>query len=132
MRPVYVVDYPVAAQQAARRPLRGLAESERACIGAHLHPWVTPPYSEELSRFNSYGGNLSEQLEFDKIAALTDQIEKSFGKRPIVYKAGRYGVGPNTLRILSELGYLMDLSPSPPLDCSEDGNPDSSRMSHEP
>lgn len=132
VQPVYVVDYPVASQSAAWRPLRDLMEQERASIGAHLHPWVTPPYREKLSPSNSYGGNLSRDLEYAKLAHLTEQIERSFDFRPTVFKAGRYGIGPNTLNSLAALGYEVDLSPSPPLDCSEDGGPDFSRMSHEP
>ncbi len=130
--PAYVVGYPIASQKAAYLPLRTFIEEQRACLGAHLHPWVTPPYSEELSKWNSYGGNLSEELERAKLSNLTGRIEQSFGSRPRVFKAGRYGVGPNTLRILSNLGYTVDLSPAPPLDCSGDGGPNFSKMSCAP
>lgn len=132
VQPVYVVDYPVASQAAGWKPLRDLMEQGRASIGAHLHPWVTPPYREKLSPSNSYGGNLSKDLEYSKLAHLTEQIERSFGFKPTVFKAGRYGIGPNTLESLAALGYEVDLSPAPPLDCSEDGGPDFSRMSHAP
>ena len=132
IEPVYVVDYPIASQPSAYRVLRDLAERKRARVGAHLHPWVTPPYSEALSTHNSYGGNLSRELEFAKLANLTDRIGQSFGFEPKVYKAGRYGVGPHTYGILSELGYKVDLSPAPPLDCSRDGGPNFARMSCEP
>lgn len=132
LEPVYVIDYPVASQAEGWRPLRDLVEEGRASIGAHLHPWVNPPYLEELSSRNSYAGNLSRELEYSKLAILTEQIERSFGFRPIVYKAGRFGIGPNSLSILSELGYEVDMSVAPPLDCSEDGGPDFSRMGCEP
>ena len=71
----------------------------RAEVGAHLHPWVTPPAEEEVTRFNSYAGNLPLSLESSKIARLVEAIEASFGRRPIVYKAGRYGFGANTASI---------------------------------
>ncbi len=100
--------------------------------GAHLHPWVTPPYEEELTARNSYGGNLSRDLECAKIKHLTERIEQSFGSRPSVFKAGRFGIGPNTFAILSELGYKVDMSPAPPLNCSDDGGPDFSRMDCKP
>src|SRR5579864_5174288 len=92
--PTYVVDYPVATQEAGYRPLREWLTDRRCHIGAHLHPWVNPPFSEELSARNTYPGNLSPALERDKLARLTEAIENNFGKRPRVYRAGRYGIGP--------------------------------------
>ena len=41
---------------------------------------------------------------------LTDHIQEKFNYRPIIYKAGRYGIGPNTNKILHELDYKYDLS----------------------
>jgi hypothetical protein len=41
---------------------------------------------------------------------LTDTLEAAFGTRPTVYRAGRYGVGPNTAELLQELGYEIDVS----------------------
>ncbi len=132
VNPVYVVDYPIASQPEGWKPLRRLREEGRALIGAHLHPWVTPPLEEELSTRNSYHGNLNRELERGKMQTLTDQIEQSFGFRPTAFKAGRYGIGPNTFALLSELGYRVDLSPAPAFDWSEDGGPDFSRMTSQP
>src|SRR5262245_39970281 len=44
IRPTYVVDYPVASQVDGYLPLREIADDNRCVIGAHLHPWVNPPY----------------------------------------------------------------------------------------
>jgi hypothetical protein len=132
VRPTYVVDYPVAAQREGWEPLRQFADSGRASIGAHLHPWVTPPFEEELSAHNSYQGNLNKELEFAKVETLTARIQQSFGIRPSVFKAGRYGLGPNTFAILSQLGYEVDLSPLPPVDFSDDTGPDFSSMNCAP
>ena len=41
--PNYVVDYPIASQESAVAPLKSFADSGRALIGSHLHPWVSPP-----------------------------------------------------------------------------------------
>jgi len=132
VRPVYVVDYPIASQQEGWGSLRGFLEEGRASIGAHLHPWVTPPYEEELSRRNSYHGNLPRHLEQAKLVNLTEQIRRSFGLQPAVFKAGRYGVGPNTFALLANLGYRVDLSLMPPMDFSDEDGPDYSRMSCRP
>jgi hypothetical protein len=122
--PTYVIDYPVATDPGAIRFLRDLRDSGKAEIGAHLHPWVTPPHVEAVSTHNSYHCNLPPDLERAKIASLTDAIETSFGARPTAFKAGRYGYGPNTGKFLAELGYRVDCSFVPHTDLSGDGGPD--------
>jgi hypothetical protein len=130
--PNYVVDYPIASQDIAIRPLKSLADSGRALIGAHLHPWVSPPYVEEVNARNSYPGNLPRALESEKLERLTEQIAESFGARPLTYLAGRYGFGANTGRILEDLGYEVDISPAVPIDFSADGGPDYSGYTSDP
>jgi hypothetical protein len=132
IRPAYVIDFPIAAQKRGWSSLRRFHEERRAEVGAHLHPWVNPPFEEEVNVRNSYPGNLPERLEAEKLRSLTDEIAKSFGMRPTLYKAGRYGFGPNTLRLLSELGYLIDTSFCAAFDFSADGGPDYSTSHAEP
>lgn len=122
--PTYVIDYPVATDPEAVRFLRGLREDGRAEIGAHLHPWVTPPHVEEVNRRNSYHCNLPADLERAKIEAITQAIAESFGERPTVFKAGRHGFGANTARVLAELGYKVDCSRLPHTDLRGDEGPD--------
>jgi hypothetical protein len=52
--PVYVVDYPVASQPDGYRPLQELCADGRCLVGAHLHPWVNPPFEEVVTRQNSF------------------------------------------------------------------------------
>ncbi len=121
--PTYVIDHPVATDPRAVEFLRGLQRDGRAEIGAHLHPWVSPPHEEEVNRRNSYHCNLPPGLERAKIARLTDEIARSFG-RPTVFKAGRYGFGPGTAAIIAELGYRVDCSYVPWTTFAADGGPD--------
>jgi hypothetical protein len=130
--PNYVIDYPIASQPLAIAPLKEFADSGRALIGAHLHPWVSPPHEEAVNAFNSYPGNLPRELEAEKLRRLTEQIELSFGVRPRTYLAGRYGFGPNTGAILEDLGYEVDISPAVPIDFSSDGGPDYSGFTSHP
>lgn len=130
--PNYVVDYPIASRADAIEPLKDFADAGRALIGAHLHPWVSPPHDEEVNARNSYPGNLPRALEAEKLRRLTDRIEASFGSRPRTYLAGRYGFGPNTAEILEELGYQVDISPAVPIDFSSDGGPDYSGYTSDP
>jgi len=132
VRPTYVVDYPIASQQEAVGPLKAFADEGRAEIGAHLHPWVSPPYTEELNQRNSYPGNLSPDLEQAKLERLTETIAQAFGSAPRSYLAGRYGLGPDTAEILDRLGYRVDISPAPPIDFRADTGPDYSGFSNHP
>ena len=132
VRPLYAVDYPIATQETSAAPLREILAAGHCEIGAHLHPWVTPPLEEEVNARNSYPGNLPRDLEKRKIETLLVAIEQHLGVRPRSYKSGRYGFGPNTGATLAELGFEVDLSPLPAFDLSADGGPDWSRASPEP
>ena len=127
IRPAYVVDYPVAAQEPGIAALRPLLRDGRALVGAHLHPWVSPPHEEEVTGHNSFPGNLPPALERAKLVELCACIEENLGIRPLLYKAGRYGIGANTFAIIEDLGFSVDLSPSPPFDYRPAGGPDFSR-----
>lgn len=122
--PCYVVDHPVATQSEGRDALARIRADGRCEIGAHLHPWVTPPYDEQLSAANTYPGNLPPALERAKLEVLVQALEQAFGERPTVYKAGRYGLGPATAEILEDLGFEIDMSVCPPINHGADGGPD--------
>ncbi len=132
LAPTYVVDYPVAAQEAGYRPIGEWVADGAATIGAHLHPWVSPPHDEEVSVRNSFAGNLPRELEAAKLKRLSERIERSVGVRPKVYKAGRYGFGERTAAILEEQGFEVDLSANPPFDYRAEGGPDFSSFSADP
>lgn len=130
--PTYLVDYPVASNPAAVAVMRPLLEAGECAVGTQLHPWVNPPFDEELTVANSFVGNLPEATERAKLIALTDQIETMFGERPQIYRAGRYGVGPNTARLLEETGYRLDVSVRALFDYSAEGGPDFTRHDASP
>lgn len=111
--PVYLADHPVATQDAGRAPLRELFQSRLCDIGAQLHPWVTPPFTEALGDENSFAGNLPPELELAKARSLTEALQEAFGERPLIYRTGRFGVGPRTADVLKRLGYLADSSVAP-------------------
>ena len=116
IRPTYVIDYPVATTPEAFAVIRGLAESGRCQVGAHLHPWVTPPFTEEVNGPNSFACNLGAGLEEAKLRNLCDAIEEHVGLRPRTYKAGRYGLGRSTVGILQRMGFDIDISINPLMD----------------
>jgi hypothetical protein len=124
LRPIYVIDYPVATQERGFRHLREIMQRDGCEIGAHLHPWTNPPFEEELSVRNSYPGNLPAWLESQKLGVLIDAITQNFGKRPQFYRAGRYGFGPASAQALAEHGIRVDLSVLPGADLRAGGGPD--------
>lgn len=119
--PLYLVDYPLATSERAGEILRGPIAAGKAEIGVQLHPWVNPPFDEEVNEFNSFSGNLPEELERAKFTALYDAIVKNFGAAPLSYRAGRYGVGPNTVPILKDCGIAIDTSARSRFDYSATG-----------
>ena len=132
VKPVYLVDHPIATDPRCVATLRDFLERGECTVGSQLHPWVNPPFEEELTRANSFAGNLPVELERAKLLHLTNTIEQAFGRRPIVYRAGRYGVGPNTARLLVEAGYQADVSVRPLHDYSNEGGPDFSAVEPRP
>jgi hypothetical protein len=123
VRPTYAIDYPVATRPESVRVIRGLYESGRCDIGAHLHPWVTPPFDEDVNRRNSFACNLHPALERAKLEGLTTAVAENIGIRPVVYKAGRYGLGAATVESLRALDYTVDTSINPLMDYSAEGGP---------
>lgn len=130
--PTYVCDWPVVTSELGQRALAAHLEAGRCEVGAHLHPWVTPPHNEELTSENSYPGNLPPDLEREKLEKLSDAIEEHLGRRPSVYRAGRYGFGPRTAEALVSLGYSVDVSPLAGFDLTADGGPDWSSLDPRP
>lgn len=124
LRPTYVIDYCVATQPDGYAPLVEFAREGRAHIGAHLHPWVTPPFDEPVDHYHSYACNLPAPLEAQKLETLHGAIVSHTGITPQVYKAGRYGVGTHTIDWLITNGYDTDVSINPTLPPSADGGPD--------
>jgi hypothetical protein len=93
--------------------LREILVAERCEIGDHMHPWNTPPITEIELETAAYPHRLSPALQREKIAALTYRIRDVFGVAPISYRAGRGGFDGESLRILEELGYVVDTSIMP-------------------
>lgn len=120
----YMVDHPIATSPMSIDILRELLEDGRSAIGTQLHPWVNPPFDEAVTPHNSFVGNLPRALEAAKLSALTDAIAAAFGKRPVMFRAGRYGIGPNSLELLAARGYRVDTSMRSGYDYSGEGGPD--------
>lgn len=122
--PVYLVDWPIATDARAVEIIGDALRRGKADIGAQLHPWVNPPFEEEVNARNSYAGSLPVELEAAKLSALCEQIDKAFGTAPLIYRAGRYGLGPNSAEILKANGIAIDTSVRSLFDYRAQSGPD--------
>ena len=118
IKPTYLVTSEVCDDAFAKELFSDYLLSGKAEIGAHLHSWTTPPFRDkEGLRFNDVNHAFASELPVDlleeKIRKLTEQIESSFGKRPLSFRSGRYGFNENVARALAGNSYLVDSSVTP-------------------
>lgn len=127
---VCLVDHPVAGDAEAVTILRDVMTDRRSTIGAQLHSWVTPPYVA-LGPEDSFPGNLPRSVQAAKLDVLTDMLGEAFGIAPIAYRAGRYGIGPETAELLVERGYRVETSVRARYDYAAAGGPDFSGIGND-
>jgi uncharacterized protein Usg len=63
---------------------------------------------------------------------MTRAITENFGRAPVTFKAGRYGVGSGTAESIARLGYRIDASTVPYTSFRSDGGPDFSAHTEQP
>lgn len=125
--PVYLVDWPIANSPVAVEIIGAAVRAGRAEVGVQLHPWVNPPFDEAVSAVSSFAGNLPRDLERAKFTNLRDRIETAFGVAPLIYRAGRYGLGRHSAAMLREAGVAIDSSVRANFDYRSAHGPDYSR-----
>jgi hypothetical protein len=114
VRPTYFTTYQVATDERAADVLREVCDGGRGEIGAHLHPWNTPPLTEAFVPRNSMLKNLPGDLQLAKLQRLTAALAETFDFTPTSFRAGRYGLGRETVAaLLCCGGYRVDSSVSP-------------------
>jgi hypothetical protein len=124
VQPLYLVDYPIVQSDLAVEILGPSAAEGKCDIGVQLHPWVSPPFEEDISRLNSFAGNLPLALEQAKIIGLRDAIMERFRVTPVTYRAGRYGLGPNSIGLIEAAGLKIDSSVRSRFSYAKEGGPD--------
>jgi hypothetical protein len=132
LAPTYVIDYPVATQREGYEAISEWEKAGRCLIGAHLHPWVTPPFDEAVNAPNSFMSNLPPSLQRAKMRLLCQAITEHTGAVPHVFKAGRYGIGRDALSNFKDLGLTVDVSVNPCISFASDGGPDFSQCDSKP
>lgn len=107
-----LVTYPVIKDPACQNTLLKLKEESGAEIGAHLHPWNTPPFSNE-------GPNIlrSASMPPDTLAAklsnLVGAISEATGQPPVSFRMGRFDFSDSIKNALRPAGLRVDSSAIP-------------------
>jgi hypothetical protein len=122
--PTYLLTYPVLQDPDAVAIIRHQLERGLCDAGLQLHPWVTPPFGEDVSLRASFLGNLSVNQEEQKLLSLRARFIECFGVTPKIYRAGRYGLSQHTPTLLEKHGFTIDTSIAPRTNFAADGGPD--------
>lgn len=128
--PAYLLTYPVLEDVDVVRNLRRQVEKGRCVLGVQLHPWVTPPFGDEIGTRYSFSGNLRSGLEERKLIALKSKFVECFGFEPLAYRSGRYGVSRETAGLLEKHGFTIDTSLAPRTTFGAEGGPDTTTLDY--
>lgn len=132
VRPTYLVTYQVVTHPGAAGILESLLHADHCELGAHCHPWSTPPFTEEPIGRNSMLCNLSPALQATKIRSLHAAIFARLGVSATSFRSGRWGYSPTVAATLHALGYRVDSSITAYTDWQYCNGPDYSEVSPMP
>ena len=108
IKPTYLISPEVINNRESVEVLKTMENCE---LGTHLHCEFIEPYSDLncISTLKTQN-MLPYEIEFQKIKNLTNLFENNFNYSPLSFRAGRFGISTNTIKILSQLGYRVDSS----------------------
>ncbi len=109
--------FPVTSHARASDALSRWSERGQAELGAHLHPWCTPPFADGESH---HPEALPVTALADKLASLVEAHRSTFGSAPRAFRMGRFELGPKATALLPRLGFSVDASVVP-LSWTRDG-----------
>ncbi|WP_319543124.1 hypothetical protein [uncultured Pseudodesulfovibrio sp.] len=105
-----LVDYPVAVNPQCAETLKRWHTDLGAEIGAHLHPWNTPPLGEKTPLDSS---TTPQETIREKLRTLTSAIENGTGVRPTSFRMGRWDFSARVREEITKLGFKVDASVAP-------------------
>lgn len=130
-RPTYLVNHAPLVNAASVEVLAELAARGGVEIGAHCHPWNTPP-DARAGADHSMMCNLPVELNRAKIREITRRVREELGVESAAFRSGRWGFGPTVAEALAAEGYRVDCSVSPFMDWSKLGGPDYGMVPNQP
>jgi len=113
----YLVTSRVIQDPAAVEVLRHLVDTGGGEIGAHLHPWESPPFTESGVdiTYPIFPHELSPEIFGRKLAGLTGAIAQCFSP-PTSYRGGRWSIAPEHISVLEQAGFEVDTTVTPLID----------------
>ena len=102
--------YPVVSNPSCREILTEWREKQGAEIGAHLHPWSTPPFEELPFAEPVPSDLLPAPLLQAKIETLLAALNEHMRVRPRAFRMGRFDLGKQVLALLPQYGFRVDSS----------------------
>ncbi len=112
--PTYLLTYEVAVDATFMSWLKQKVDEGKADFGAHLHPWSTPPFSNEAEKqIKTFPCELPADILKAKLETLTVEITRQIGRQPTVFRAGRWGISDEVMSVLKDLDYKVDSSITP-------------------
>lgn len=108
-----LVTYQVARDSTALEVLKRWQEDYGAEIGAHLHPWNTPPFWDLPLPEPVAAASIPLTLMAGKLGTLVGCLEKGLGVRPRSFRMGRFDWDHQVLKLLPRFGLRVDSSMVP-------------------
>lgn len=118
-KPTYLLSNELLDDEASVAALR--RADGKAELGTHLHGEFVQPGAFVPAITNAFQRDYPPSVERAKLTALTARFGEVFGRAPTSFRAGRFGIGPSSLGMLQELGYVVDSSVTPHVDWSDKG-----------
>ena len=102
--------YSVARDPAAAEILRRWRDVYGAEIGAHLHPWSTPPFASPAAVEPVPADQMPIPLVQAKLDTLRQTVREAFRTDPVAFRMGRFDLGRHVVRLLPACGFRTDSS----------------------
>jgi len=119
--PTYLLTVEVMEDEESVNTLRALKGNYE--FGTHLHA----AFIEPQKKYQDYAGidspdfqcSYPPEVEYQKLANLSNLFQEKFGYRPTSFRAGRYGANAHSVNSLEKLGYKVDTSVTPRIKWNE-------------
>jgi hypothetical protein len=112
IRPTLLVSYQVAQHPRQMELVLKLRDQWKGEIGAHLHPWNTPPSDPDSPSGPVVSESIPRNLLKAKLETLIQALNQA-GVKPLSFRMGRFNMGPRMFSVLEEEGIRVDSSVVP-------------------
>lgn len=109
----FLCDYPVLTDAGSLDVLAGLLARVGGELGAHLHPWNTPPFPDMPWPEPVSTAVMPLETFRAKLESLQQAVAAFGGRRAASFRMGRWNLFRRAMAVLPEAGFLVDSSVAP-------------------